>query len=214
MRGTVISLCDRTGIAVKPWADAGYMVITVDLQPSLLSHTNHTHLVCDVRELAITHDWPNGQRCVMAMAAPPCTHTAVSGARHFAAKGPAKAAEAFQILAACQGICDGLDAPTAIENPVSTFSTYWRKPDHIFHPWQFGGYDGGENDGYTKATCLWIERGFVMPPEKPIPLAADHDRIHKAPPSAERANIRSAAPTGFWRAVYEYNAPHLKQEAA
>ena len=33
------------------------------------------------------------------------------------------------------------------------------------------------------------------------------DRIHKCPPSAERANIRSATPRGFARAVFEANKP-------
>lgn len=42
------------------------------------------------------------------------------------------------------------------------------------------------------------------------------NRIHECPPSDERANIRSATPLGFARAVFLSNAPHLKgkQEAA
>lgn len=34
------------------------------------------------------------------------------------------------------------------------------------------------------------------------------DRIHKAPPSADRANFRSATPRGFARAVFEANHKH------
>ena len=42
------------------------------------------------------------------------------------------------------------------------------------------------------------------------------NRIHECPPSDERANIRSATPMGFARAVFLSNAPHLnrKREAA
>ncbi len=42
------------------------------------------------------------------------------------------------------------------------------------------------------------------------------NRIHDCPPSEERANIRSATPLGFARAVFLSNAPHLnkKREAA
>ncbi|MGF8942519.1 dcm methylase, partial [Klebsiella pneumoniae] len=42
------------------------------------------------------------------------------------------------------------------------------------------------------------------------------NRIHECPPSDERANIRSATPLGFARAVFLSNAPHLnkKREAA
>jgi hypothetical protein len=39
------------------------------------------------------------------------------------------------------------------------------------------------------------------------------DRIHKAAPGDERANFRSATPSGFAMAVYLANAPHLKAAA-
>ncbi|MGK1232324.1 dcm methylase, partial [Klebsiella pneumoniae] len=42
------------------------------------------------------------------------------------------------------------------------------------------------------------------------------NRIHECPPSDERANIRSATPLGFAKAVFLSNEPHLnkKREAA
>ena len=38
------------------------------------------------------------------------------------------------------------------------------------------------------------------------------NRIHECPPSDERANIRSATPLGFAKAVFLSNAPHLKNK--
>ena len=38
----------------------------------------------------------------------------------------------------------------AIENPIGYMSTYYRKPDQIIQPWQFG-------HPFTKATCLWLK---------------------------------------------------------
>jgi hypothetical protein len=97
-----------------------------------------------------------------------------------------------------------------IENPVSTLSTYWRKPDHTFHPWQYTAFEMGDN--YTKKTCLWTGNGFVMPaPAVTAGLGQPDDRIHKAPPSEERGNIRSATPMGFARAVFEANARQLAE---
>lgn len=49
--------------------------------------------------------------------------------------------------------------------------------------------------GFPPCTHLAID------PNMPEP----DDRIHKAPPSAERANIRSVTPMGFARAVFEAN---------
>jgi hypothetical protein len=90
-------------------------------------------------------------------------------------------------------------APYLIENPVSTISTYWRKPDYKFHPWEYSGHC--PDDTYTKKTCLWTGNGFVMPPVCHAADVEPDDRIHKAPPSAQRADFRSATPRGFARAL-------------
>lgn len=53
--------------------------------------------------------------------------------------------------------------------------------------------------------------GFVMPkPFRDNSLGNPDNRIHLAPPSADRANFRSATPMGFSMAVFLANAPHLK----
>lgn len=47
----------------------------------------------------------------------------------------------------------------------------------------------------------------MPPPLRDVSLGAPDDRIHKCPPGPERANIRSASPRGFFRAVFEWNRP-------
>lgn len=134
---------------------------------------------------------------------PPCDHVAVSGARWFKGKGLGALAQSVQLFERAVFWAEWFGAPYIIENPVSTISTYWRKPDHTFHPWQYCGYEA--NDNYTKKTCLWTGNGFVMPaPDYPEDIEPD-DRIHKAPPSAGRADFRSATPLGFARAVFAAN---------
>lgn len=91
-----------------------------------------------------------------------------------------------------------------IENPVSTISTYWRKPDYVFNPFDYTGYCSDDN--YTKKTCLWTGNGFIMPSQKRNEsLPPPDDRIHKAAPGPDRADIRSATPMGFARAVFDVN---------
>jgi hypothetical protein len=194
----ILSLCDYTGNMVRPWHEAGHEVMTVDLQGG--GHPwNHANM--DVVNVHVQH-----HAFDYIFAFPPCTHLAVSGAKHFKVKGMDALIEALTIVNACRKICEQARVGWMLENPVSTLSTYWRKPDHIFHPYEYGGYEGGGDDGYTKKTCPWTGGGFVMPEKRPIPLAQDHDRIHKAPPSADRANFRSATPQGFARAVFEANS--------
>lgn len=199
MTQTVISLCDRTGKMVKPWLDAGYRAITVDIQEQENPHPRRLHHVGDVRSFSL-----GVLRPAAVFAFPPCTHLAVSGARWFQSKGMGALIEALEIVEACRKLCEASGAPYMIENPVSTLSTYWRKPDHTFHPWHFTAHEPA--DHYTKKTCLWTGNGFVMPrPAVEAGLGEPDDRIHKAPPSDDRSDFRSATPMGFARAVFEAN---------
>jgi hypothetical protein len=203
MTQTVISLCDRTGNMVAPWLAAGYRAITVDLQsPPNVLHSRRHHLVSDVRRVTMA-DFA-GHDIAAMFAFPPCTHLAVSGARWFQSKGMGALIEALEIVEACRNLCEASGAPYMIENPVSTLSTYWRKPDHIFHPWHYTAHAPADN--YSKKTCLWTGNGFVMPrPAVEAGLGEPDDRIHKAPPSDDRSDFRSATPMGFARAVFEAN---------
>jgi len=91
------------------------------------------------------------------------------------------------------------------------FSQIFGKPDYTFHPHHYTRYCADDN--YTKLTTLRVGGGFVMPePARDETLGAPDDRIHKAPPSDERANFRSATPRGFSRACYLANAPHLREQ--
>jgi site-specific DNA-cytosine methylase len=122
----------------------------------------------------------------LLIAHPPCTHLAVSGARHFAAKqasGVQQEALAF--------VADLLDAPVkhiALENPISIISSRIRKPDQIIHPWQFG-------HGETKATCLWLKS---LPKLRPTDIVEGREaRIHRMPPGPNRWKERSRTYQGI-----------------
>lgn len=138
------------------------------------------HLRGDVFDALKSATWD------LAIFHPPCTHLAVSGARHFAAKranGHQQAALEFVgRLMACK-------VPRwALENPVSIISSHFRKPDQIVQPWQFG-------HGETKATCLWLQG---LPPLKPTDVVEGREaRVHKMPPSPDRWKERSRTYQGI-----------------
>jgi hypothetical protein len=214
-KGTILSLCDRTGHMVQPWIDAGYAAITLDLQDELNPHPRRRHIKADVRVAKNYIATP-----VFVAAFPPCTHFAVSGARWFRDKGLDVLIEALEIVNACRKICEASGAPWMLENPVGTLSTitetYWQPPSHSFNPNDYG-------DPYTKKTLLWTGGGFVMPPVvKPGDMFAaptwvepsEGSKMHRLPPSPDRADKRSETPMGFAQAVFLANAPHLKSEAA
>jgi len=201
----VISLCDLTGHAVSPWAQAGYECWTIDLQ-----HPEGVGpLEGNIRKIgADVTKWtpPPDREIAFVFAFPPCTHLAVSGARWFQIKGLDALADAIRVVSACNRICEGSRAPFLIENPISTLSTYWRKPDYMFDPCDYAGYLSDPTpEAYTKRTCLWVGNGFAMPPKKPVSPTLG-SKMHLLPPSKDRANLRSATPRGFSRAVFQYNS--------
>lgn len=126
------------------------------------------------------------------IAFPPCTDLAVSGARYFAEKradGRQQRSIDF-FMAFANANCDRI----AIENPIGIMSTYYRKPDQIIQPWQFG-------HGETKSTCLWLKG---IPKLIPTDVVEGREqKVWRMPPSAERAKLRSKTYPGIAKAMAE-----------
>ena len=174
--------CERSRVVASAFEALGHEVLSCDLEAARRGGAHYQGDVFDVIDypfdLAIFH--------------PPCTHTAVSGSRHFAAKrmdGRQHAGISF-ILALVRR---SLHIPrVAIEQPVSILSSLWRKPDQIIQPWQFG-------HGETKATCLWVRGLPLLAPTNVV--EGRNDRIHKMPPSPDRAEKRSETYAGIAEAM-------------
>jgi hypothetical protein len=165
-RGSVVSLCDRTGNMVRPWAEAGYDCLCLDLQHSIrrdrveaVGAGSITFRWADVRSVTLDDLPPS---LAFAAGFPPCTDLAVSGARDFARKGMRRLIDALELVEAARVLLTNAGAPWMIENPVGRLSTCWRKPDHLFHPADYAGYlpeAEQHRKAYTKATCLWTGGG-------------------------------------------------------
>lgn len=207
MRRLVLSLCDYTGVMVEPWIEAGYDALVVDLQhrPGYNNVTTKNGLTVrswggDVRKFL-----PPLAEYAAVFAFPPCTHLAVSGARWFPSKGLDLLCDALSIVEWCRKICEWSGAPWFLENPVSTISSYWRKPDYLFDPCEYAGYlKNPSSEAYTKKTCLWTGGGFKLPEKRPVESVLG-SVMHRLPPSEDRGNLRSVTPSGFARAVFEAN---------
>ena len=107
-KGSVLSLCDRTGKMVEPWAAAGFECFCVDIRHRQGEHRDGliTWIGADLRE------WlPPPRRYAIVFAFPPCTALAVSGARWFKGKGLAGLTEAIELVEACRRIAEWSRAP-------------------------------------------------------------------------------------------------------
>lgn len=178
----ILVACEFSGTVREAFASRGHDAWSCDILPTEIPGQHYQGDVMDI----LDDGWD------MMIAHPPCTHLAVSGARHFEAKKKdgrqQQGIDFFMVM---------INAPInkiAVENPVSIMSTVYRKPDQIIQPWQFG-------HGETKATCLWL-KGL----DKLIPtdiVDGRSDRIHKMPPSKNRWKERSKTYQGIADAMAE-----------
>jgi hypothetical protein len=221
----VVSLCDYTGIMVNPWLDAGYTCILVDPQhpEGITRNGNLIKIGAKVEDcLDILSEVILSGRVKIVFGFPVCTDLAVSGAAHFnnkLLKDKHFQTKAMQLVHECRMIGELSGSPWFIENPISAISSAWRKPDHYFHPFEYGGYlpEGDEHpeypeyiapqDAYPKRTCLWVGNKFVMPEKKVVYCKPGYsDQYNKmGGKSSKTKNIRSATPRGFAKAVFEAN---------
>ena len=176
----VLVACEYSGTVRDAFIAMGHDAMSCDLLPTDAEGPHYQGNVFDV----INDGWD------IMIAHPPCTHLAVSGARHFAAKKASGVQD--EALAFVQALMDAPINQIAIENPISIISSKIRKPDQIIQPWQFG-------HGETKSTCLWLKN---LPNLMPTNIVAGRsDRIHKMPPSPLRWKLRSTTYKGIAKAM-------------
>ncbi len=171
--------CEESGIVRDAFLARGHEALSVDLQPTRRPGPHYQGDIFDVLDfpwdLAIVHI--------------PCTHSSVSGAKHFAAKkmdGRYYAGNALWMRAwkGCEHI-----PRVCFEHPVSVISSLFRKPDQIIQPHMFGHPE-------LKTTCLWLRRlpHLVATQELPPPYT---QRVWRLGPSETRARERSETYPGI-----------------
>jgi hypothetical protein len=216
LKPTAIFLCDQTGVMAEPWRDAGYECWLVDIaHPRGQSRREGMRLVgADIAELYRGHWWLPPAADI-AFAFPDCTYLTISGNRWQRARGPGCVGRGLLFADACWRLLLSYGCPWAMENPaVGRLSTAWSKPDFTFHPWEFAGWlDNPDAENTTKNTGLWTGGGLVLPEKRPVEGLHRHD-CWEAPPSEDRAYIRSITPRGFALAMFAANHKGSAVEAA
>lgn len=181
----ILVACEMSGIVRDAFIAKGHEAMSCDLLPT---QQPGPHYQGDVRDV-LHFPWD------MIIFHAPCTDICVSGARHFAAKrmeGRQQAGVSFFMELWRHG--ERHIEFMAAEQPIGILSTLFRKPDQIIQPWEYG-------HGETKATCLWLKG---LKPLKPTNIVEGREaRIHRMPPSAQRAMERSKTFTGIADAMAE-----------
>lgn len=194
-KNIILSLFDESGGWSQPYRDAGYEVIQFDIQR-------------DPSEDVYLQDWSQyAGKVYGVIAQPPCTQFAVSGARWWASKPPELLEEALGLV--WQAIeCIGIVNPDwyVIENPVGRLKHYIGDSVYRFHPCEFCSYaDDPDDESYTKKTLLWGNFKHPIKKGHSAKNTIHGSKMHKLPPSPDRAKLRSKTPSGFARAFFDAN---------
>lgn len=120
----VLVACEFSGTVRDAFIARGHDAMSCDLLPT---DKPGPHYVGDVFDVIDT-GWD------LMIAHPPCTHLAVSGARHFYKKEK----EQLAALDFVRRLLNAQIPMICLENPVSIISSRIRKPDQIIQPWMFG----------------------------------------------------------------------------
>ena len=173
----VLVACEYSGRVREAFRKLGHDAWSCDILES--EDDSEFHIQTCIEDV-INDGWD------LMIAHPPCTHLAVSGARHFKAKQESGVQQ--EALDFVRLLLEADIPKIALENPISIVSSKIRKPDQIIQPWQFG-------HGETKATCLWLKG---LPKLVPTNIVEGREqRIHKMPPSPTRWKERSRTYQGI-----------------
>ena len=178
----VLVACEYSGRVRDAFKKMGHYAVSCDLLPTEVPGHHYQGDVFDI----IHEGWD------LMICHPPCTHLAVSGARHFAAKQASGVQQ--QALDFVRALLGAPIKRIALENPVSIISSKIRKPDQIIQPWMFG-------HGETKATCLWLKK---LPKLEPTNVVDGREpRVHRMSPGPNRWKERSRTYEGIAQAMAE-----------
>ena len=183
----VLIACETSGVTRRAFKNIGIDAWSCDILPAD-DGEELNHVIGDVSNIL---DWGWD----LMIAHPPCTHLAVSGARHFEKKRASGVQQ--EALDFVQMLMDAPIEHIAIENPVSVISTKIRKPDQIIQPYMFGHME-------QKKTCLWlknlpklVETDNVYEEMMKLPVRERQKVFYYSGPVKDRWKVRSKTYEGI-----------------
>ena len=197
----ILVACEESQAVTKELRRLGHEAYSCDIQ-ECSGGVQQWHLKVDALEL-LKMTWD------MIIAFPPCTYLTVTGNRWFneekygeiarqRKENRIKAIKFFMAFANAD--CEKI----AIENPIGVMSHYWRKPDQIIQPYEFGHRE-------RKATCLWLKGLPLLRPTKIVKPEIIHHKSGRTDgkwhfetislPKEERSKIRSKTFPGIAKAM-------------
>lgn len=215
----VLIACEESQRVCNAFRDKGHEAFSCDILNCSGGHPEW-HIQADVLRLLnpryysaydafmiIFQTLDGKEHCVypkwdLIIAHPPCTHLCSAGQRWFS-EGRKPISLRDQAISFFYRFVFAHCDKIAIENPVGVMSTFYRKPDQIYNPYDF------EGESECKRTCLWLKG---LNPLKPTQILPIEDRTHGifnacfgghqySWSDSRVAGLRSKTPIGVARAM-------------
>ena len=205
--------CETSGIARRAFAALGHDVRSCDIEPA--EDGSNRHIICDIRDGILDEGWD-----LLAVLHPPCTRLCRSGRRWMS--GPGKWTPPKQLPRGRTWDCmkaefeDGVsiftacwEAPikrVAIENPEMNDLARDRMPadlprPHMVQPFWFGHPEYKSTGWYLRGLRPLEATEALQEPDRGSDEWKVWNRVHRLPPSPERARLRSRSYPGMMRAA-------------
>jgi site-specific DNA-cytosine methylase len=205
----ILVICEESQAITIALRKLGHEAYSNDIQLSSGGHPEW-HLQMDCFEAIKYLEKLTGRKIDLIIAHPPCTYLTISANKWYADMPKRKSGvlvgaerrqareEAIEFFMKIVNLdCKHI----AIENPIGVMSSRYRKPNQVIQPWMFG-------HGETKATCLWLKG---LPKLIPTNIVSGREqRLHKLPPTKDRAKLRSKTYEGISIAIAIQWSAYLK----
>lgn len=199
----VLVACEESQEVCKAFRERGHEAFSCDLLPCSGGHPEW-HIQGDVIEIIDSGDkripLQDGseidiQQWDLMIAHPPCTRLCNSGVCWLEKRNLWE--EMREGAWFFKKLLESNIPKIAVENPIMhkyAIEIIGRRQDQVIQPWQFG-------HGETKATCLWLVN---LPKLEPSNIVGGREqRLHRLPPSKDRALLRSKTYPGIAQAMAE-----------
>ena len=216
----VLIACETSGIGRRAFADLGHDAYSCDILPA--EDGSNRHIICDVRDGILNERWD------LAVLHPPCTRLCRSGRQWMSGPGKwtppkklpkgrtwddmrAEFEEGISIFTACW------NAPierVAVENPDMNDLARDRMPadlpkPQMVPPFWFGHPEYKATGWYLRGLPKLAATELLNEPVRGSDEWKAWNRVHRMPPSPERARIRSRSFLGMMQAAAMQWAGHV-----
>lgn len=183
----VLVACEFSGVVRKAFEEKGHYAVSCDLLPTDSPGPHYQDNIFNVLTKTM-YEWD------LMIAHPPCTYLSNSGVS-WLYRDDSRWKKMLEGARFFKALLDADIPKICVENPIMhgfAQDIIEQRHTQVIQPWMFG-------EPESKATCLWLKG--LRPLITTQVMSVREQRLHKLPPSPDRAKLRSITYQGIAEAM-------------